>query len=567
MLKTIVRKPFFRFIIEHGFFPVLFYFIMFCLLTYPLILTFSTHFFGDFKDVLQNVWNIWWINKAVLNPNLYPSIWQTNMLHWPYGTTLFGQTLNPFNGYIAIILLRFLSITETYNAITIFGFVMGGLTMYWLAYYLTRSFWGSTLAGFIFTFSSYHFAQAHAHMNLVSLEWIPLFILCWYLLITKPNIITAVSAAVVLWMVILCDYGYFLFCVLTAILIILWYVIIHKDIIFFIRRDYFVPLITFIALTLLLTEPIISNFVISNLKDPLLGSHEPLRFSLDPLALIIPGWGWMFNSLTKFYWSNLPGNILEQTVYLGLSVFILIGYVVVKRKELENSIKQQIYLWLLVMGCFFLLALGPALQIDGKVIWNKVMPYTLFVNVLPFLKLSGLPVRMNVMIILGASVIAAIGFQELIRHFPKNKLFILGLLVILLIETIPTPINGTKIEVPEYVTVLAGLPNDGGVVDLVTSEPTLQLYYQTIHQKPIAFGYISRVPTSVDKKDEVLSETIQNQDYCKLWDTYHIRYLITNDILPAEEAQPYISIENVYDKNNIRIYRINCECENKKIDT
>ena len=567
MLKTIYRKPFVRCILKHGLFPMLFYFIMFCLLTYPLITTFSTHFFGDFKDVLQNVWNIWWTNKAVLNPNLYPSIWQTNMLHWPYGTTLFGHTLSPFNGYMAIFLLRFLSLIETYNAITIFAFVMGGLTAYWLSYYLTRSFWGGILAGFIFTFSSYHFAHARAHMNLVSLEWIPLFILCWYLLITKPKIITAVCAAVVLWMVILCDYYYFLFCVLTAILIILWYAITQKNMIFFIKGEYFVPLITFITMALLLAGPIVSNLILSNYKDPLLGGHEPLRFSLDPFALIIPGWGWMFNSLTKFYWSNLPGNVLEHTVYLGLSVYILLGYVLLKRKELEQPVKCQVYLWLLVMGFFFLLALGPALQIEGKVIWNKGMPYTLFFNAFPFLRLSGLPVRMIVMIVLGASVIAAIGFRELLRNFPKYKFFTLVLLGILLIQTFPTPIHGTKIEVPEYITVLAGLPNDGGVVDLVTSGTGLPLYYQTIHKKPLAFGYISRIPTSVDRKDTVLSETIQNRDYCALWDAYHIRYLITSDVIQAGDVPPYLSIMNVFDKDNIRIYRISCECENKEIDT
>jgi hypothetical protein len=535
---------------------------MFCLLTYPLITTFFTHFFGNDTDVLQNAWNIWWVNLAVLHPNLYPTIWQTNMLHWPYGTTLIGQALNPFNGYMAIFLLRFLSLTATYNALTIFAFVMGGLTMYWLSYYLTRSFWGGILAGFIFTFSSFHFAQASAHLDLVSLEWIPLFILCWYLLITNPKTITAVGAAVVLWMVILCDYYYFMYCGLAAILIILWYAITQKNIFFFIKRDYFIPLITFVGITLLLTAPIVSTLVISNYRDPLMVAHDPMEYSLDPLALIIPGGSWIFNSLTKFYWSKIPGSISESTVYLGLSVYIFIGYVLVKRKELEHSINNQVYLWLLLMGFFFLLALGPALQIAGNVIWHKMMPYTLFVYVLPFLRISGLPVRMSVMIILGASVIAAIAFRELLKQFSKYKFLILALLAVLLVETLPAPIKGTKIEVPKYVTFLASLPNDGGVADLVAGDPGLLLYYQTVHQKPIVFGYVSRLPESIFKQDKVLSKTIQNRDYCQLWNTYHIRYLITFDIIQTEDLQPNIIIQDVYTEGDLRIYRIGCECEN-----
>jgi hypothetical protein len=562
MLKTIYRQHFFRNIIVHGVFPSLFYFLVFCLLTYPLILNFSTHFFGDnYTDVLQNAWNIWWVNSTVLHPDLYPSIWQTNMLHWPYGTTLIGQTLNPFNGYLAVIFLRFLSLTATYNAIMIFSFMIGGLTAYWLAYYLTKSFWGSILAGFLFTFSSYHFAQANGHLNLASLEWIPLFILCWYLLITRPKTIVAVSAAVVLWMVILCDYYYFFYCIMAAILIVLWYAAIKKNIIFFFRRDYLVPLISFMGITLILAGPIVSTLTISNFRDPLLGSHDPSKFSLDPLALILPGGGWILNSLTKFYWSKIPGNISESTVYLGLSVYILMGYVFIKRKELEEPIKTQVFLWISVIGIFFFLALGPALQIEGRVIWQKPMPYTLLVYVFPFLRLTGVPVRMSVMIILGASVIAAIGFQELLKHFQKYRFIVLALLGVLLIETLPKPIGGTPQDIPEYISVLAGLPNDGGVVDLITTDASLQMYYQTIHNKPIVFGYLSRTPTSVSEKDTVLLETIKDRDYCKLWDTYHIRYLITFDIIRADDAQSDIFIEDVYTKEDLRIYRIGCKCE------
>jgi len=147
--------------------PMLFYFLMFCLLTYPLILKFFTHFFTDAGDGLQSVWNLWWVDLAVRRPDLYPTIWQTPLLHWPSGTSLLGQTLNPFNGFWAVFLLKFMSLTVAFNTITIFGFVMGGVTMYWLSHYLTRSFWGSLIAGFIFTFSNYHFSHVNGHLQLV----------------------------------------------------------------------------------------------------------------------------------------------------------------------------------------------------------------------------------------------------------------------------------------------------------------------------------------------------------------------------------------------------------------
>jgi len=151
-----------------GLFPLIFYFIFFCILTYPLILLFSTHFFADQGDGLQYVWNIWWVNKAVTE--LHQPLWQTCYLHYPYGLSLLGSALTPFDGFMGIFLLKFLTLIKTHNFIVIFSFVVGGLTAFLLAYYFTKSYWSSIIAGFIFTFSNYHFAHAQGHLNLVSLE-------------------------------------------------------------------------------------------------------------------------------------------------------------------------------------------------------------------------------------------------------------------------------------------------------------------------------------------------------------------------------------------------------------
>jgi hypothetical protein len=483
------------------------------------------------------------------------------LLHWPYGTSLLGQTLNPFNGFFAAVLLKFMSLTATYNTILIFAFVLGGMTMYWLSHYLTKSFWASIIAGFIFTFSNYHFMHAEGHLQLVSLEWIPLFVLCWYSLIMKPHIAKAVGAAIVLWMVLLCDNYYFFYCCLIAIIIVLWYAIINKNGWFLVRKEHFLPLAIFMIIVMLLIAPIVVPLLLSNFRDPLLGSHDPYIYSLDFLALFIPGGHWFFNQWTKFYWSILPGNINESSVYLGISIYIILGYLWSNRRTKDIATRQQIHLWFVSTAFFFLMALGPGLEIGARVVWDKAMPYTLLETIFPILKLSGVPVRMMVMVILSTSVLSAIGFQELFQNFPRRKIFTFALLGILLFETLPKPLSTTKIEVPDYITALTALPNDGGVVDLVTNGPDLPLYYQTFHGKPIAFGYVSRLPTSVSNKDDALTLAIKNRDYGELWGTYHIRYFITHDNLLVQPNETYISLEKVYDRDNIKIYRIGCGCE------
>ena len=215
-------------------FPSLLYLVIFCIYTYPLIFDFSTHFFADQGDGLQNVWNLWWVNKAVTQLQQFP--WHTSFLHYPNGVSLLGSTLNPFNGFVGCVLLKFLTLIQVHNCIVVFSFVFGGVTTFWLAYYLTGSYWNSILAGFIFTFSNYHFAHAEGHLQLVSLEWIPLFVLCWYVVLIKPSVLMAVVSAGVLAAVILCDYYYFFYCVLIGSLMVAWYVLKEKDFLFDFHR-------------------------------------------------------------------------------------------------------------------------------------------------------------------------------------------------------------------------------------------------------------------------------------------------------------------------------------------
>lgn len=535
--------------IKHGFVPALFYFFIFCLLTWPLVRDFSTHFFTDDGDGFMNIWNLWWVNTAVSQPSLHPTIWHTDMLHWPFGITLLGQTLNPFNGLLAVPLLRVMSMVQAHNIIVLFSFVMSGVTAYWLAYYLTRSFWGSLLAGYIFTFSSYHFAHYYGHLNLISMEWIPLFLLCWYILITRPSMWMGIASALTLWLVLLCDYYYFFYCVLTGGLILLWRMISQRNLRLFLDREHRTPLGLFLLLSVILTGPVVFPLMYLMRTDPLLDAHNPRSFALDLFALFIPGETWRFNQLTEGYWSNLPLAISEASVYLGYGVIILVVYLWIKRRDTQFAFG----LWFFLAGFFFLLALGPVLQVNGKIVYEGVMLYTVLEQILPFLKLSGVPARMAVMVTLAASVLSAMAVT-LLQKSPRGKMFAILLAVLILVEYLPASLPATPADVPSYVTALAELPDEGGVLDEAAPTKYLQLYYQTVHGKPMAFGYVARTPSSVAEKGQGLNRAINRGEYAALWDTYRIRYIATRDVI--EYDAPYLSVELVYQDGEVNIYRL-----------
>jgi hypothetical protein len=506
--------------------PLLFYFVFFCILSFPLILKFSTHLFADQGDGLQSVWDIWWINKAVTQLQCSP--WYTNYVHYPHGVSLLPQTMTPFNGFMAVFLLRFMSLNETYNFILIFSFVIGGWSAFLLSQYLTKTYWGSIIAGFIFTFSNYHFAHAEGHLQMISLEWMPLFLLCFYILISKPSILASIGSAITLFAVILCDYYYFFYCVLSALIMTGWRAIRGKNLFFIFQKKYLYPLATFISFSLITSGTLVYKLFMLNRRDPLLGSHPPLEFSTDLLAPFIPGGHWRFADLTKFYWSRISGNIHENSVYIGLSVCCMLIYVWIKRHKLKF---ESLYLFYFFLIFFFVLSLGPALQIGGKIYTGIKMPYLLLEHLLPFIKLSGCPVRMMVMVMLSASVICAVGFEMLFQN-QRTRWILTGIMLILFFEYLPQPIPSSNISIPKYVDILKKLPGNEGVIDLAANSPPLSLYYQTVYNKPMAFGYISRTPSSVAKEDKKLMKILREKDFSKLYHNYHFGYLVvrkTND--------------------------------------
>jgi hypothetical protein len=525
--------------------PLVVYLGCFYLLTFPDLHQFSTHYFTDEGDGLGNIWNLWWTNKAITE--LHQSPWHTTYLYYPYGTSLLAHTLNPFNGLLALIPIRLMSQVQVHNFVVVFAFVVSGVTAFFLAREFTKSVPACLIAGFVFTFSEYHFAHAQGgHMNLISMEWIPLFMLCWYRLITKPRVVTALFSAATLFLVLLCDYYYFIYCVLGGLLIFIWHWIRSRDWLFFLRSNYPRALGAFLLATLITSGPLVISLLILVVRDPPLGAHDPASFSLDLVGLFISGRYWRFSELTSFYWFGMNDRE-EKSVHIGFAVFFVLVFVWIKRKHLHEAVGM----WFLIFLVFALLALGPAIQIAGHVIAFPLMPYAVFEKLIPGMTIGGMAVRMVSMAILAASVLVAMGFAELLRRkgsSARSLAIVAILLVVLVFEYLPAPLPARENPLPEFVKELKKLP-DGAIYD-VRSSKFHALYYQTVHQRPMAFGYISRPTRSVDEKSRELRRVFETGDYEKLYREYGFRYLV----LPREMNLVAALGPPLYQDNDAQIY-------------
>ena len=109
----------------------------------------------------------------------------------------------------------------------------------------------------------------------------------------------------------------------------------------------------------------------------------------------------------------------------------------------------------------------------------------------------------------------------------------------------PQPLPATLLTVPGYVQALRDAP-PGAVVDAVSGQ-TWMLYYQTVHEKPIGLGYISRVPASVQAADQKLISLYQQGNFKALHDDFGFRYILTQATTPIRRICQRFKI--LYDDN------------------
>ena len=171
--------------------PLVAYFLLTILMTWPAILHGTDGIPGDGFDGWQNYWNLWWVKEALLVLGVNPFF--TDYLYPPTGASLLFHTLNIFNVWTLPLQLNF-GLAVAYNSVVLFSFVLAGYGGYLLALYtLTRLKFPTTpglrlaafVGGLVFTMSPFHMAHLLGHMQVFSMVWPPFYAL-WLIRTLEP---------------------------------------------------------------------------------------------------------------------------------------------------------------------------------------------------------------------------------------------------------------------------------------------------------------------------------------------------------------------------------------------
>lgn len=483
--------------------PFLGYVLVSLIATWPLLFHLQGWVPGV-GDWGQNMWALWWTRQALLS--LAQSPFYTNYLFYPEGVTLLFHPLDVSDGLLGLPLYGVLGGDVTYNLLVLLSFALGGWGAYLLALYLTGRRGPAFVAGLIFALSPYHFLRLQlGHLNLSTLQWIPFYLLFLFKFVQQGSKRSAALAVFFLAWLAFNSWYYVIYCGLVSLAIIFWPGVTRPQETVAAGvplKSQFSVRFGRVALVLLVTMLVLLPLLLPMLNlmsaTTLVGEHNPLRHSVDVLSFWLPGppstWaGWFEDVWISYAAQNRePG----ASAYPGYVVLVLALIAVFDRRR-----RRQVIWWWAVALAFTVLALGPALQIDGQ-IYPLSLPYRLLATAIPAFGLTGIPGRMVVMTSLALAMLAAYGLSTLtcwaknwsgVSQTTGNFWLCVAVGVLIGLEYLAAPVQLTQTRVNDFYHHMAADTGPYAVIDLKWDANFL-MHAQTVHGKPLVGGWLARLP-------------------------------------------------------------------------
>lgn len=194
--------------------------------------------------------------------------------------------------------------------------------------------------------------------------------------------------------------------------------------------------------------------------------------------------------------SSSPGGLVENVASIPWTIVLIIAFGIV---FVGARLPRR---WIIWTVFFALLALGPFITIAGVRTYIPT-PWTL-VRYLPVVGAARMPPRAAILVMFGMSVLAAYALRDLRSRTKRPWILTAAVTVVLLLETLPAPRRLHSAAVPSIYRIIADDPRAVRVLNLPFglrdglgshgNTTAAWQYYQTVHEKPIMGGYLSRLP-------------------------------------------------------------------------
>jgi len=525
---------------------------------------------GEMQDAPMNAFHIWWM-KQVFTQGYWP--WHTPYLYHPLGTDLYWHTLAPIKASMGTLLLPFFDPITSYNLLLLGTFVIVGYsTWLFLRYMIARTSSQDMVTDFaafagacVFTLSGYILINVIQHINLLSIEGVPLFLLWYYKYRDTRKARYLTFMALTAFYVSLCEYYYLVYIGLFMALDMS--VGVYASGGFFLSRSSWkkpevIVILKCIAASIIGASPILIMLILHAFPAPINTNHAGSDFPLETLGLIIPGpQSYWFPFLPAFLKAAVsgPAGVSSAGFFVGLFIPSISGYAI--WKNIGNCRRYAV-----IGACFLILSFGPYLMIAnqnqhsiatvasiaclmmipflkrGRMVRDvffiftfailvdlvigftlfrqplRVMvplPYILFQNLVPFFGRGGMPCRFVAMTYLMLAVCFSISVATLIRRRFLGLTLIELMVIALFIPSIEFARNAVNFvpypTMPASVAnvIKAELPN----VAVFTDAFVASQYEVVLHEHPVSFGRLSRTPLkNINQQNDILHRFLMSAD-------------------------------------------------------
>ena len=191
-----------------------------------------------------------------------------------------------------------------------------------------------------------------------------------------------------------------------------------------------------------------------------------------------------------------PGGFVENVVAIPWTVIVIvtIGAVIAWRRLPR--------FWIVFTALFALLTLGPFVHVGG-VLTYVPGPWALL-RYVPVIGAARMPQRFAIVVMIGMAMLVAHVVRDLRSRARRPWVVTAVITVILALEIVPAPRPLYSASVPSVYEIIARDPRPVRVLNLPFglrdglnshgNTNAASQYYQTVHQKPIMGGYLSRLP-------------------------------------------------------------------------
>ncbi len=493
-----------------------------------LLHPFSSPFGFPEGDYATFLWNFWWLKQSVLN------------LQSPFITQMLfdGQTAGLFYHTLSILYFILTSPLQIFSDDPIFLFnvsviladVLGLCFTYRLARYFQTSRALACLIAVFLIFSAYRL-QHGTTLNLLSIWLIPCYLLLTAKLLQKKRTRDGIALGLSLLALLLACWHYLIFLFLFTPFYLLW--------LYCIRSDKSSSDITALwkpaGLSLIIVLPLLGFYIYLAISQAeildikIINPITRIRWSASPLYFLTPGWLEFFwesrvhfaPEFAEIFSKNADSATIveilsyktgmEYSLYLGSIPLLMLFFRLFQIVRYRSGHRSDLVL-LCALLLFFLLSLGPIL-----IVINPVLSASKTLFVLPFQPVFDLPIfssikhlsRFGLMVLVIVLLLVMKNRNTAQQSLPKTfspAIFLICLFLIFLHRVDMQPFVAKKTfwkTPPELVHALhQPLPEGHAMIfpPVNWQNESISMFLQTIHERPILHGYLSRMPKGVMQK-------------------------------------------------------------------